>query len=123
MGNGFSQYAAGAAFAFGIAAAGAFGANGAMKENAAMTDASELPLWYSAPAETWEEALPIGNGRLGAMIFGGLDEERLQFNEDTLWTGRPRDYTHAGAAAHLGEVRRLLFAGGNRKPKRWRWKP
>ena len=68
-------------------------------------------LWYSQPAELWSEALPVGNGRLGAMVFGGLGDERIQFNEDTLWQGKPRDYSHPGAAEHLPTIRRLLFEG------------
>ncbi len=70
-----------------------------------------LKLWYSRPAEQWTEALPLGNGHLGAMVFGGVGEERIQFNEDTLWTGQPTDYAHPGAAAVLPELRALLFAG------------
>lgn len=71
----------------------------------------DLRLWYDEPAARWTEALPVGNGRLGAMVFGGATEERLQLNEDTLWAGAsvPRD--RAGASRHLAEVRRLLFAG------------
>lgn len=65
-------------------------------------------LWYSGPAVTWEEALPIGNGRLGAMVFGGVAEDRIQFNEDTLWTGGPHEYQHAGAVRHLPRIRSLL---------------
>ncbi|HRK31618.1 MAG TPA: glycoside hydrolase family 95 protein [Tepidisphaeraceae bacterium] len=71
----------------------------------------DLRLWYRQPATAWEQALPIGNGRLGAMIFGGLELDRLQFNEDTLWTGRPRDYLRANAADALPEIRKLIFAG------------
>ena len=70
-----------------------------------------LELWYDAPAERWTEALPVGNGRLGAMIFGGVAAERLQLNEDTLWTGGPRSYDHPGAAEALPQLRELLFAG------------
>ena len=77
---------------------------------AATTDEANS-LWYGQPAEKWTEALPVGNGRLGAMIFGGVTEERVQFNEDTLWTGRPRDYVRAGAQTNLAEIQRLLFAG------------
>ncbi|HYH57324.1 MAG TPA: glycoside hydrolase N-terminal domain-containing protein, partial [Anseongella sp.] len=73
--------------------------------------AQDLKLWYTRPAETWTEALPIGNGRLGAMVFGGVEKERLQFNEETLWTGRPRDYQREGAARHLPRIRKLLFEG------------
>jgi alpha-L-fucosidase 2 len=71
----------------------------------------ELKLWYSRPAVKWVEALPIGNGRLGAMIFGGVVKDRIQFNEETLWTGEPRNYNHEGAAKYLPEIRRLLFEG------------
>jgi len=74
-------------------------------------DSPTAILWYAQPAKTWNEALPIGNGRLGAMIFGGVPDERIQFNEDTLWTGKPHDYVRAGAREHLAEIRRLLFAG------------
>lgn len=50
-----------------------------------------MKLHYNRPAKTWNEALPIGNGRLGAMIFGGIEKEQLQLNEDTLWSGTPKD--------------------------------
>ncbi|MHC4084915.1 MAG: glycoside hydrolase family 95 protein [Planctomycetota bacterium] len=72
-------------------------------------------LWYSRPAEKWTEAMPIGNGRLGAMVFGGIEDERLQFNEDTLWTGEPHDYSHPGASDYLPVVRKLLFEGKQRE--------
>ena len=68
-------------------------------------------LWYNQPAGQWTDALPIGNGRLGAMVFGGVPEERIQFNEDTLWRGQPHDYVRAGAREHLAEIRKLLFDG------------
>ena len=68
-------------------------------------------LWYQQPARNWVEALPIGNGRLGAMIFGGIAEERLQFNEDTLWSGGPKERNNPEARTVLPEVRRLIFAG------------
>ena len=68
-------------------------------------------LWYQQPARNWVEALPIGNGRLGAMIFGGAQEERVQFNEDTLWSGGPKDWNNPEARTVLPEVRRLIFAG------------
>jgi alpha-L-fucosidase 2 len=70
-----------------------------------------MKLWYRQPAKEWTEALPVGNGRLGIMIFGGTQQERLQFNEDTLWTGRPHEYQHEGAAEYLPAVRKLLFEG------------
>jgi alpha-L-fucosidase 2 len=78
-----------------------------------MPAATSMTLWYSSPASTWLEALPIGNGRLGAMVFGKPDDERVQLNENTLWDGFPRDTTNPDALKNLTEVRRLLFAGRN----------
>ena len=75
------------------------------------TLSQELKLWYTQPASIWEEALPIGNGRLGAMIFGGVTEEHIQFNEETLWTGAPHDYSHEGASQYLGKIRELIWQG------------
>ncbi len=72
-----------------------------------------LVLWYRQPAKLWVEALPVGNGRLGAMVFGGVERERLQLNEDTIWDGFRRDVTNPAALQALPEVRRLLFAGKN----------
>ena len=72
-------------------------------------------LWYRQPAADWPEALPVGNGRMGAMVYGGPDVERIQFNEDTLWTGRPQDYQNPGAAEYLPKVRELLFADKQRE--------
>lgn len=68
-------------------------------------------LWYEQPAKEWVEALPVGNGRLGAMVFGGAAAERIQFNEHTVWTGQPHDYAHKGAYKHLSTLRELLFQG------------
>lgn len=68
-------------------------------------------LWYQQPAARWEEALPIGNGRLGAMIYGGTDVERVELNEDTLWAGYPRDTIDYEARRHLEPARQLVFAG------------
>jgi alpha-L-fucosidase 2 len=70
-----------------------------------------LTLWYRKPAARWNEALPIGNGRLGAMVFGGTAQERIQLNEETLWSGGPYDPVVPGASRALPEIRRLLFAG------------
>jgi alpha-L-fucosidase 2 len=78
-------------------------------------DAPPLKLWYRQPAEKWVEALPLGNGRLGAMVFGGVDQARLQFNEDTVWTGRPHEYQHEGASKYLAQIRRLLDEGKQRE--------
>ncbi len=68
-------------------------------------------LFYDAPAEEWVEALPIGNGSLGAMIYGGVEKEHIQFNEETLWAGKPHDYAHKGASKYLAEIRQLLADG------------
>jgi len=73
--------------------------------------AQSLQLWYTKPAKKWTEALPIGNGRLGAMIFGGIEQDRIQFNEETLWTGEPRNYNRPGAYRYLDSIRQLIFAG------------
>ncbi len=77
-----------------------------------------LTLWYDEPAKEWVEALPVGNGRLGAMVFGGLADERIQFNEDTLWTGIPRDYLQPGAKEYLPKVRQLLAEGKQREAQK-----
>jgi alpha-L-fucosidase 2 len=79
----------------------------ALNEPAASND---LTLWYEKPATQWIDALPIGNGRLGAMVFGGgedgaFNKERLQFNEDTLWSGQPRDGNNRDAKNHLAAIR------------------
>ena len=79
-------------------------------EAIAATDESLL-LWYDRPADEWTDALPIGNGRLGAMIFGGPVIEQLQLNEDTLYGGGPYDPNTPQALAALPEARRFIFAG------------
>lgn len=71
----------------------------------------DFELWYTQPASIWEEALPIGNGKLGAMIFGNPFCEHLQFNEETLWDSGPREYNRKGAWKNLDEIRTLLFEG------------
>lgn len=70
-----------------------------------------LTLWYDRPASQWVKALPVGNGRLGAMVFGDPVCERIQLNEDTLWAGGPYDPSNPGALKALPEVRKLVFAG------------
>ena len=83
-------------------------------EPAATPSDTDNLLWYRQPAKVWEEALPLGNGRLGAMVFGGIADERLQLNEDSLWDGYPLDAANPQSLQALPEVRRLLFAGENR---------
>src|SRR5688572_31902562 len=75
------------------------------------TASGALQLWYRRPAEVWTEALPIGNGRLGAMIFGGVARERLQLNEDTLFAGGPYDPSNPEALEALPQVRALIAEG------------
>lgn len=74
--------------------------------------ASDLNLWYNHPSgNTWENALPIGNGRLGAMVYGNVDTEMIQLNESTVWSGRPNQNNNPKALEALPEIRRLIFAG------------
>ena len=77
------------------------------------TDTNNLVLWYQKPAEAWTDALPIGNGRLGAMVFGGVERERIQLNEETLWDGGPRDTNNPKALEALPKVQQLLFDDKN----------
>ena len=72
---------------------------------------SDFNLTYDKPATKWTEALPLGNGRIGTMVFGGTEEEHLQINESTLWGGGPHSYTNPSGYAHLDEIRKLIFAG------------
>ncbi len=75
------------------------------------TPSSPCILWYDRPAAEWLEALPVGNGHIGAMVFGGVGLERIALNELSLWSGQPQDADEPEARAHLGEIRSLLFAG------------
>ena len=68
-------------------------------------------IWFNRPADSWNEALPVGNGRLGAMIFGGIQKERIQLNEQTIWTGKDVDFVNPGAKEALPVIRKLLFEG------------
>ncbi|MCK9223066.1 MAG: glycoside hydrolase family 95 protein [Limnochordia bacterium] len=70
-----------------------------------------MQLKYEHPAQEWNEALPLGNGRIGAMVYGGVKTETIKLNEDTLWSGGPRDHDNPEATEYLPEVRRLLFEG------------
>ena len=70
-------------------------------------------LRFTAPAGAFTESLPLGNGRLGAMLFGGVNEERIVLNESGMWSGSPEDANRPDAAAALPEIRRLLLAGKN----------
>ena len=73
-------------------------------------------IWFSAPASSWNEALPLGNGRLGAMVYGGspkggILQEQIQLNEDSLWSGGYLDRNNPDCYENLGEIRRLLHEG------------
>lgn len=70
-------------------------------------------IWYNSPAKRWREALPIGNGHTGVMIYGGKRTETLCFNDGTLWSGYPKDYNSSDSLKHLEKVRELIFAGRN----------
>jgi alpha-L-fucosidase 2 len=73
---------------------------------------NEMKLWYNQPSgNTWENALPVGNGRLGAMVYGNVEEEILQLNEHTVWSGSPNRNDNPAALAALPELRRLIFEG------------
>ena len=67
-----------------------------------------MKLWYSQPANTWNEALPIGNGLLGGMVYGGVLEEQIDLNEGTLWSGFPREEHNSQVKSQLAEARALL---------------
>jgi alpha-L-fucosidase 2 len=71
----------------------------------------EMVLWYSQPGEKWLEAMPLGNGIVGAMVFGGVQQERIALNESTFWSGRPHDYNDPNAIQYFPKVRDLVFAG------------
>jgi alpha-L-fucosidase 2 len=75
------------------------------------TASNDLTLWYREPAIEWTEALPLGNGRLGAMVFGGVARERLQLNEDTLYAGAPYQPANPDGPAALPQIRKLIFEG------------
>ncbi len=77
--------------------------------------AGDLKLWYSRPAGNWTEALPVGNSRLGAMVYGGTGREELQLNEETFWAGSPYDNNNPNARYVLPVIRQLIFEGKNRE--------
>jgi len=72
---------------------------------------SGMKIWFNRPADSWNEALPVGNGRLGAMIFGGIENEHIELNESSVWTGEPRWDANPDALKTLPKVRQLLFQG------------
>jgi len=86
-------------------------ATGARSPGQNLAGPKGLTLWYDEPAQQWTEALPVGNGRLGAMVFGAVQTEHLQLNEDTVWAGKPIERDRVGAHKHLAEARQLIFEG------------
>ena len=68
-----------------------------------------MELWYKEPASYWEEALPLGNGRLGAMVWSGTKQEKISLNEDSLWSGYPQNHDIPGASEYYRQARRLAM--------------
>ena len=68
-------------------------------------------LWYKEPAKIWEEAMPLGNGRIGAMIFGQPVNERIQVNEESVWYGGPVNRINLDLKTYLPQIRELIFNG------------
>jgi len=90
----------------------------AMAERAFGVHSTQLPpteprtvLWYAHPADKWENAFPVGNGRLGAMVFGRTDDEQIQINEETYWSGGPYSTVVKGGYKALPEIQKLIFDG------------
>ena len=83
----------------------------ALASDAVAQERASNVLFYTHPAREWNQALPLGNGRLGAMVFGNVAGERIQLNENSLWMGGPRDTNNPDAIERLAAVRRLPFAG------------
>ena len=81
---------------------------------------SPLKLWYDRPAGEWEEALPLGNGRIGAMVYGGISSELIRLNESSLWSGIPRrDTVEADMPQNLARIRDAIFAGNLSDAEKW----
>src|SRR4051812_43287476 len=70
----------------------------------------EMVLWYRQPATEWLQAMPIGNGMIGAMVFGGVPQERIALNESSFWSGRPHEYDDTNAFQYFPKIRDLVFA-------------
>ncbi len=83
--------------------------------SAALCDAAgqrqrDMVLWYRQPAEQWLQAMPLGNGMIGVMVFGGVPQERIALNESSFWSGRPHDYDDTNAFNYFPQIRDLVFA-------------
>ncbi|ALJ59416.1 hypothetical protein BcellWH2_02175 [Bacteroides cellulosilyticus] len=83
-----------------------------------MAKADDLKLWYQQPAKVWTEALPLGNSRLGAMVYGGVANEQIQLNEETVWGGGPHRNDSPKAFGVLPKVRELIFAGREKEAEK-----
>ena len=77
---------------------------------AADTNSRDMVLWYRQPAQQWHQAMPLGNGMIGAMVFGGIPQERIALNESSFWSGRPHDYDDTNAFQYFPQIRDLVFA-------------
>jgi alpha-L-fucosidase 2 len=87
------------------------GLMGSLAPCRAQGNSPQLKLWYNQPAALWEEALPLGNGTTGAMVFGGLSKDRFQINDNTLWSGEPDAGNNPNGPQILPQVRQAIFAG------------
>jgi alpha-L-fucosidase 2 len=85
-------------------------ASAAPVRGASNSDQRDMVLWYQQPATEWLEAMPLGNGMIGAMVFGGAPQERIALNESSFWSGRPHDYDDTNAFQYFGQIRDLVFA-------------
>jgi alpha-L-fucosidase 2 len=77
---------------------------------AADANQRDMLLWYRQPATDWLQALPLGNGMIGAMMFGGVPQERIALNESSFWSGRPHNYDNPEAFQYFAQIRDLVFA-------------
>ena len=80
---------------------------------AELGDDRSLVLWYETPARDFTQSLPLGNGRLGMMVFGGVDKDRIVLNEESIWSGSPAENDRADAHKRLPQIRRLLLEDKN----------
>src|SRR4029078_9316385 len=70
-----------------------------------------MVLWHRQPGTAWQQGMPLGNGMIGAMVFGGVPQERIALNESSFWSGRPHDYDNPEASKYFRQIRDLVFAG------------
>lgn len=87
------------------------------QDEISVANSGRWKLWYKQPAKCWSEALPLGNSRLGAMVYGGIEREEIQLNEETFWAGGPHRNDNPSALASLDSVRHLILPGRMRMPK------